>query len=400
MRPAAAHRHPESLRRAHGDVGTPLARRDKQRERERIGRHAEQPLPGMDEVGYGVPVWHVAVGGGVLNEPAKAVARRQQGGYVAHHEVDAQRLGPRGQHLDRLRVAPPIDEKPQALALGDTVGERHRLGGSSGLVEHRGIGDRQPGEIADHRLEVDDRLHPTLGDFGLVGCVGRVPGGILEHVPQDHGGGAGGVIALANEALEHLVAAGNSPEFGQGGSLGYRPRQPHRLATGNARRHDLVDQRGPRGGTDRRKHRSLVGGREPDVSAGEVGGLSERSKCFGRNGDRSSLGPGRQRGPWVSSVAGGLRVNRLGGGDGCGGDVGHARAPSTMTSARAAARNPVVLEPERFAVGTSPAGCPFGGCGTHRSASLSNRSVSSVLLPERSAFGGLRHACRQSRTLS
>jgi len=44
-----------------------------------------------------------------------------------------------------------------------------------------------------------------------------------------------------------------------------------------------------------------------------------------------------------------------------------------LMTAGADIRNPVVLEPERFAVGTSPAGCPFGGHGTHWSASLSNR---------------------------
>lgn len=50
--------------------------------------------------------------------------------------------------------------------------------------------------------------------------------------------------------------------------------------------------------------------------------------------------------------------------------------------------NPVVREPERFTRRRRPGVCPFGG--RRGAASLSNRIVvASVLVPERSAFGGL-----------
>ena len=41
------------------------------------------------------------------------------------------------------------------------------------------------GQVAHHRLEVEQRFEPALGDLGLIRRVRRVPAGVLEHVPQD-----------------------------------------------------------------------------------------------------------------------------------------------------------------------------------------------------------------------
>jgi len=41
-------------------------------------------------------------------------------------------------------------------------------------------------QIRHHRLKVQEALQPTLGNFGLVGSVGRVPPRILQHVAQNH----------------------------------------------------------------------------------------------------------------------------------------------------------------------------------------------------------------------
>jgi hypothetical protein len=67
------HHHPAKLVVAHQDrlPGRPAALL----RLERIGRHAEQAIPGMHEVGHVPPVGQVAVGGRVLNEPAEAVSR-------------------------------------------------------------------------------------------------------------------------------------------------------------------------------------------------------------------------------------------------------------------------------------------------------------------------------------
>ena len=72
-----------------------------------------------------------------------------------------------------------------------------------------------PGEVADHGLEVEERLEPTLADLGLVGRVRGVPGRVLEHVAQDHAGGVGAVVASADERGDHLVAIGEGPQHAQ-----------------------------------------------------------------------------------------------------------------------------------------------------------------------------------------
>ena len=67
----------------------------------------------------------------------------------------------------------------------EPVAHQHRLGRRGAFVEHRGVGDLEPGQVADHRLEVEEGLQPALGDLGLVGRVGRVPARVLEDGPLD-----------------------------------------------------------------------------------------------------------------------------------------------------------------------------------------------------------------------
>ena len=44
-------------------------------------------------------------------------------------------------------------------------------------------------KVSDHRLEVEERFEAALGNFRLVGSVGRVPPRILQHIPQNDTGG-------------------------------------------------------------------------------------------------------------------------------------------------------------------------------------------------------------------
>ena len=113
---AAPHRHPEPLRGADHDVGPPLSRRHQQREREGIGGHAQQRLFGMHLLGKTPPVGKRAVGGGVLHQCAEAIVLGQQLFDPPHADVDPQRLGPRRQHFERLRMAAVIGEKDLAGA--------------------------------------------------------------------------------------------------------------------------------------------------------------------------------------------------------------------------------------------------------------------------------------------
>ena len=106
----------------------------------------------------------------------------------------------------RLREHVVGHEEAVALAAGRrAMAQRHRLGGGGRLVQHRRVGDRHAGQVADHRLEVDQRLEPALRDLGLVRRVRGVPGRVLEHVAQDHARRVRAVVALADERFQHLV---------------------------------------------------------------------------------------------------------------------------------------------------------------------------------------------------
>ena len=57
-------------------------------------------------------------------------------------------------------------------------------------------------------------------DFGLVGGVGGVPGGVFEDVALDDGGDDGAVVALADEGGEDLVLGGDGADGGEGLEFG------------------------------------------------------------------------------------------------------------------------------------------------------------------------------------
>ena len=84
----------------------------------------------------------------------------------------------------------------------ERVAHGHGLGGGGGLIQQRGIGDVQPGQVADHRLEIQQRLQAALGDFRLIRRVLRVPAGIFQDVALNHRRGDAIVIAHADEGAE------------------------------------------------------------------------------------------------------------------------------------------------------------------------------------------------------
>ena len=63
--------------------------------------------------------------------------------------LDAERLGARAPARRRVCGRQSASARKIALrAAGDRVGQRHRLGRGGGLVEQRGVGDLQPGQVA------------------------------------------------------------------------------------------------------------------------------------------------------------------------------------------------------------------------------------------------------------
>ncbi len=99
--------------------------------------------------------------------------------------LDAEWLRAGLDHLDRLRVAIVRDEE-NVSGRSNRVTERHRFRGSRGFIEQRRVRDVERRQIRDHRLEIQERFEPALGDLGLVWRVSGVPTGVLENVPLNH----------------------------------------------------------------------------------------------------------------------------------------------------------------------------------------------------------------------
>ena len=129
-----------------------------------------------------------------------------------------------------------VDHEAGRIGAGEAAGHRHRLGGGGRLVEQRGVGDREPGQLADHGLEVEQRLQPALADLRLVRGVRGVPGGVLEHVAADDRRGVGIGVPHADQARPQPVLVGepaqgarsrrvpSGPRAGRAGSpIGSRP---------------------------------------------------------------------------------------------------------------------------------------------------------------------------------
>jgi hypothetical protein len=103
--------------------------------------------------------------GGDLGQGRRAVGRQRQ--RVDLHG-DAARV--RVEHLAVARVQRPAHQQPRAARGAHR--EQAGLGGCRRTVVERGVGDVEPGQLADQRLELEDRLQRALAHLGLVRRVG------------------------------------------------------------------------------------------------------------------------------------------------------------------------------------------------------------------------------------
>ena len=206
MRSAIAHRHAETLGTADRDVGAELARRNQQRQRQQIASHDRQSAlllhrgDGLTVVAHGAARTRIVQKGTERGGAFEILER------IADHDLEAERPGARSQNGQRLRMTVGIDEERLGPGLARPLRHRHRLGGSGRLVEQRGIGKLQAGEVLDHMLEVEQRLEAALADLGLIRRVGRVPARIFQHVAQDHRWRVGAVVAHSDHRGQDTVA--------------------------------------------------------------------------------------------------------------------------------------------------------------------------------------------------
>ena len=235
VRSAISERDAEALRRTDGDVGTRLARRSEQAERQQIGGDCDERTALVRRSDDGVEVADSAGRTGVLHDDAEEITLGQAADQVGDDDLDAERLGARLQDSERLRKQVGVDDQDVGLALDRAAHDRHRLGDRGALVEQRGVGGRQTGEVGDDGLEVEQCLEPTLRDLGLVGRVGGVPGRVLEHIAQHDRRGVRVVVAEPDHLHEPAVAPSQGTKLrqclGLGGRLGQveRAQRPDRL---------------------------------------------------------------------------------------------------------------------------------------------------------------------------
>ena len=286
--------HPEALGRADDDVGALLPRRDEQRAGEEVGRDGDERPAGVQRVDGRAPVADLPGGAGLLEQRREhAVGQALVG--VADVDVEAERRGAGPHDGDRLRMGAGVDDERGAGLLVDPVAQRHRLGGGGRLVEQRRVRELHPGEVGDHRLEVQERLEAPLGDLGLVRGVRRVPRRVLEHVALDHRRRDGVGVPGAEQRDEHGVARRERRELVGDGRLVGRVGDRERPVVADAGRHGGAGELVERGQPERREHGRLLGGVGADVALDEAGGL-EVSQGHGRS-DGRVRGPGHRCDP-------------------------------------------------------------------------------------------------------
>ena len=177
-----------------------------------------------------------------------------------------------------------VDQKHLAGAFDGATGQCHGLGRCCRLVEHGGVSNGHARQITHQGLEIHQGFHAALADLGLVGRVGRVPGRVLQNVAQDHAGGVGAVIPLADATFQQHVALGNPAQLFEGLGLGDGGGQLHALAARNAGGHDAFDQAAARGLANHRQHMRLVGLGQTDVAGFELAGILQfTQRCEARH---------------------------------------------------------------------------------------------------------------------
>mmetsp|Transcript_28308 Transcript_28308/g.91617 ORF Transcript_28308/g.91617 Transcript_28308/m.91617 type:complete len:365 (+) Transcript_28308:1884-2978(+) len=139
---------------------------------------------------------------------------------LADDDFDVHRLSTSLADGDGLRVAEIRDEHLLPLGLADSLAHSHGLSSSSGLIKEGGLSNIHGRDVSDHGLVVDQRLHTTLGNLGLVRGVRSVPPRVLDDIPEDGRGGDGVVVAHTDVRLLELVL-GHHVEQLQG-SVGLR----------------------------------------------------------------------------------------------------------------------------------------------------------------------------------
>ena len=194
---------------------------------------------------------------------------------IRHHHGDPQRSSTRLDDRNCLGQCILVDEEDTGVLLGMTEAEGHRLGRCRRLVEERRIRHRQPRQVGDDRLVVEQRLEAALGNLGLIRRVGRVPGGVFEHLAQDDLRRMGVVIAQPDHLRHHAIALTDLTQLSEHVDLGRGRRYVDRLAHPNRTGNGCLLERIKRGEAELGQHGRLLIGTRANVAATKRYGVLE-----------------------------------------------------------------------------------------------------------------------------
>ena len=269
VRSAVSERHPESLRRAHNEVRTHCARRLQQHQREEVCGHCDEAAFVVDPCNQCRVVDHCPTAARIREQHAEEPSTGNVVGRIADDHLDVQGFGAPLHDCDRLGVTVGVKEEHVPTLGCEPATHGHSLGRGRRFVEQRRIRQVHAREVRHHRLEVEQRLEPPLGDLGLIRRVRGVPGRVLEHVATDHAGSDRVRVAHADHRRRHHVAVGQDAQ--RGDRLHFRTRLGQRkwLGPANRLRYGGIGQRVERIEPEHFQHCGLLGLVRADVTIDE-----------------------------------------------------------------------------------------------------------------------------------
>ncbi len=174
------------------------------RQRQRIGDHdADRARASCSAAIASREVAQVPVGAGILEDRAEHRSRRPGRRRIADDHLDPQRLGP-GLASRRCSAGGSSRRRRSALAFDFATRCAIVIASAAAVASSssEALATVKPGQVADHRLVVQQRLQPALADLGLVGRVGGVPGRVLQDVALDRRRRDRAVVALPDQRGE------------------------------------------------------------------------------------------------------------------------------------------------------------------------------------------------------
>ncbi len=189
VRTTKSHGYAKALRVTYRHVGSPFARRSKERQRKEVGSRYHQRVSGVRTLSYFAVVVNRTVGCWILKQDRKDVAPKRCTAGVPNNQIYTRRPGARLYDVDGLRVTSLVHkDRLFPLLTLHSIRKMHPLSSRCPLVEHRRVGDLHPRQLHHHRLIVQERFHSPLRNLRLIWRIRGVPARIFQNVALNNRG--------------------------------------------------------------------------------------------------------------------------------------------------------------------------------------------------------------------